>query len=68
MCKATMEELREGEFTKREWILLTVLCFLLGMVIGLWTSPRKNTVIGSNNGNNNVGSFECDSDDDDIEE
>lgn len=47
----------DSEMTAVEF-LLTILCALFaGIVIGMLISPRKNTCIGSNNGNNNVGAF-----------
>lgn len=39
--------------SKKEWLLIIAVCLLLGIVIGMFLSPRKNVTIGSNNGNNN---------------
>ncbi len=39
--------------TKKEFLLTITVCILGGIVFGLLFSPRKSTVIGSNNGNNN---------------
>lgn len=39
----------------REYFLTLAVCALSGLVLGLLISPRKRVMIGSNNGNNNVG-------------
>lgn len=38
--------------SRKEFLLTAAVCMLGGMVLGLLFSPRKSTVIGSNNGNN----------------
>lgn len=38
--------------SKREFLLTLAVCILGGIVFGMFCSPRKSTVIGSNNGNN----------------
>lgn len=38
--------------TKKEYLLVVTVATLLGMVIGMLCSPRKNMKIGSDNGNN----------------
>lgn len=38
--------------SKREFLLTLAVCILGGIVVGIFCSPRKSTVIGSNNGNN----------------
>ncbi|MDE7333818.1 MAG: hypothetical protein K2O16_16645 [Lachnospiraceae bacterium] len=38
--------------SRREFLLTVAVCILGGMVFGMLFSPRKSTVIGSNNGNN----------------
>ena len=38
--------------SKREFLLTVAVCILGGIVFGMFCSPRKSTVIGSNNGNN----------------
>ena len=38
--------------SNREFVLAMAVGILGGIVFGLLTSPRKNTTIGSNNGNN----------------
>ena len=38
--------------SKREFLLTLAVCMLGGIVFGTFCSPRKSTVIGSNNGNN----------------
>lgn len=39
--------------SKREFLLTLAVCVLGGIVFGLLFSPRKHTMIASNNGNNN---------------
>lgn len=39
--------------SKREFLLTIAVCVLGGIVFGLLFSPRKQTMIASNNGNNN---------------
>ena len=39
--------------SKREFLLTIAVCILGGIVFGLLFSPRKNTMIASNNGNSN---------------
>lgn len=39
--------------SKREFLLTIAVCILGGIVFGLLFSPRKHTMIASNNGNNN---------------
>lgn len=38
--------------SKREFLLTVAVCVLGGIVFGMLCSPRKSTMIGSNNGNN----------------
>lgn len=38
--------------TKREFLLTLAVCILGGIVFGVFFSPKKSMVIGSNNGNN----------------
>ena len=38
--------------SKREFLLTIAVCVLGGIVFGMFCSPKKSTVIGSNNGNN----------------
>lgn len=52
-----MERIEDGEFTAREILLAGTSLFLVGILLGIVLSPKKNTTIGSNNGNNNTGSF-----------
>ena len=39
---------------KREYFLIMAVCVLSGLVVGMFLSPKKMMMIGSNNGNNNV--------------
>lgn len=39
--------------TKRELVLIALVCSFGGMVLGMLCSPKKRTMIGSHNGNNN---------------
>lgn len=41
---------------KKEIVLELMVCFLGGLVIGLFLSPRKNVSIGSHNASDNVDS------------
>ena len=58
------ESLSEDKvMTKREWLLTIAVFALAGVVFGMMLSPRKNTTIGSHNGNNcgnNTGRTEQD--------
>lgn len=53
----------DTEVTAREFCLTVAVAFLLGMVLGMFFSPRKRVTIASNNGSNNIGA--CDDDWDD---
>ena len=48
--KASLSE--ERTMSGREFLLTLAVCILGGIVFGMLFSPRKSTVIGSNNGNN----------------
>lgn len=50
----------DTEVTAKEFCLTVAVAFLLGLVLGMIFSPKKNVTIGSNNGSNNIGS--CDDD------
>lgn len=67
--KEKMEQLKEILFdetplSKREVLLTVTATFLLGVLLGIFFSPRKRITIGSNNGNNsgnnNAGSISTD--------
>lgn len=49
----------EKTMSKKEWILALAVCALLGIVLGMLLSPRKNMTIASHNGSNN-GSYNQD--------
>ncbi len=51
LFKVTLQETKS--MTKKEFLLITSVCILGGMVVGMLISPRKSMVIGSHNGNNN---------------
>lgn len=55
--KKLVKMLEEGEYTSREIVLSGVCLLLLGIIIGVFFSPKKRTMIGNNNGNNNDGRF-----------
>ncbi len=38
--------------SKKEFLLTAAVCVLSGIVFGIFFSPKKSMVIGSNNGNN----------------
>ncbi|MDD6037367.1 MAG: hypothetical protein PUD20_01000 [bacterium] len=48
-----MDRIDKKEFTAREILLTGALLLLSGFLLGLFLSPKKYSVIGSNNGNNN---------------
>lgn len=55
MCKIKefFEELSETTtVTKRELFFAGLACVFGGIVLGMFCSPKKRTMIGSNNGNN----------------
>lgn len=49
--KATLTETKT--MTKKEFLLIAAVCVLLGLVVGMLVSPRKQVTIGSHNGSNN---------------
>ena len=53
-----VETIKARDYTNREAVLSALLLFLLGIVLGIFFSPNKSTMIGSNNGNNNKGAFD----------
>ena len=46
-----LNNINEGKYTGREILLSGAVLFLTGALLGMIFSPRKNQVIGSNNGN-----------------
>ena len=54
--------------SKREFLLTVAVCILGGIVFGMFCSPRKSTVIGSNNGNNCGNGCGCVEDEENEEE
>ena len=53
--KAWWDELDvEVTINKRELFLGVLACVLAGILLGIFSSPKKITMIGSNNGNNNI--------------
>jgi len=52
-----IEYLKEQEFTRRELVLIGIVLFFAGLVLGIAVSPKGYRMIGSNNGNNNTGNF-----------
>lgn len=38
--------------SKKEFLLIITVCILGGIVFGIFCSPKKTVLIGSNNGNN----------------
>lgn len=53
----------DTEVTPKEFCLTVAVAFLLGMVLGIFFSPKKHVTIGSNNGSNNIGNGGDDWDD-----
>lgn len=57
--EVTLDELEtlmseKKTITKKEACLTLMAAFLSGMVLGIFLSPKKRVMIGSNNGNNNI--------------
>lgn len=44
----------DEEITTREFCLIVAVAFLLGLVLGMIFSPKKQVSIASNNGSNNI--------------
>ena len=53
-----INDINEGKYTGRELVLMGVVLFLLGTVLGMFCSPRKNQMFGCYNGTN--GSYNPD--------
>lgn len=47
-----VNNINEGKYTGRELVLSGMVLFLTGVLLGVFLSPRKHQVIGSNNSNN----------------
>lgn len=47
--------IQSKDYTPRESVLAIVVIFLLGIFFGILISPKKEVMVGSNNGSNNVG-------------
>ena len=59
----------ERTMSGREFLLTLAVCILGGIVFGMLCSPRKSTMIGSNNGNNSGnGSGSCGCEEDELGE
>lgn len=52
------EIIKNEDYTTREAVLSGIILFLLGIIIGAIFSPKKNTEVGCNNGNNNKGTLD----------
>lgn len=52
--------------TKREFLLTIAVCILGGIVFGVFFSPKKSMMIGSNNGNNSGNYGRKDEEEDEI--
>ena len=50
IMKETMED--TVSMSKKEFWLISAVCILGGILLGILISPKKSLVIGSNNGNN----------------
>lgn len=55
----------DTEISTREFCLIVAVAFLLGLVLGMFFSPKKHVEIASNNGSNNINP--CDGWDDEDE-
>lgn len=61
--KEFIESLSETTtLTKRELFFAVLTCIFGGMVLGMFCSPKKRTMIGSHNGNNSGNSNNWDDD------
>ena len=54
-----LNNINEGKYTGREILLSGAVLFLTGALLGMIFSPRKNQVIGSNNGNGSCNGNEA---------
>lgn len=67
--QVVLEEMKTMK--KKEYFLMLAVCLLSGLVVGMLISPKKQVMVGSNNGNNNVTGKrkcrECDCEDDDYD-
>ena len=70
--QVVLEEMKTMK--KREYFLMLAVCLLFGLVVGMLVSPRKQAMVGSNNGNNNrshkgdCGEWDCEDGDYDWED
>lgn len=55
--KKYLEMIEEMEFSTREYVLMGACCFLTGLVLGVFISPKGRRTIGSNNGCNNSAQY-----------
>lgn len=53
-----VEKVKSGEFTSTEFCLALLSVFLIGVLLGIFISPKKSRVLGSYNGSYN-GNHEC---------
>ena len=60
-----VSDISEGKYTGRELVLMGVVLFLLGTVIGMFCSPRKNQMFGCYNGTNGADNLDTDADKED---
>ena len=58
-----MNNINEGKYTGREIMLSGAVLFLTGALLGMIFSPRKNQMIGSNNGNGSCNGNEAKAED-----
>ena len=57
-----INDIDEGKYTGRELVLMGVVLFLLGTVIGMFCSPRKNQMFGCYNGTNGANNLDIEAD------
>ena len=50
--KELLKNIEEGKFTPLEIVLSGLVLLLSGMILGMFLSPRKSTVLGSYNESN----------------
>lgn len=53
--KKIVEKIENFEFSTREFLFVSLILFLMGLLLGIIISPKGERTIGCNNGNNNTG-------------
>ena len=53
--KKIVEKIENFEFSTREFLFVSLILFLMGLLLGIIISPKGERTIGCNNGHNNTG-------------